>query len=77
MILVADPATMGAGRTSYLTANVFDDFGNPVANVPVIFTMTEQPAASVSRSRAAGGRGSPTATDKPSMCSPFRSWNER
>lgn len=42
VVLIADPASIGSGRTSYLTANVFDEFGNPVANVPVLFEITEK-----------------------------------
>ena len=48
MILTADPQRITSPRSSRITANVFDDFGNPVANVPVIFSLT------------AGGGATPT-----------------
>jgi hypothetical protein len=40
LVLTADPPTVRAGGSSTITANVFDTFGNPVANVPVIFTLS-------------------------------------
>jgi hypothetical protein len=39
VVLVADPASIRRGQTSYLTANVFDVDGNPVANVPIVFSI--------------------------------------
>jgi hypothetical protein len=41
--VVADPPRitgLGPARQSQITANVFDDNGNQVSNVPVIFTIT-------------------------------------
>jgi hypothetical protein len=43
LVLTANPPRItGAGpeRQSRLVANVFDDNGNPVSNVPVIFTIS-------------------------------------
>ena len=40
VLVVADPARITSPRHSFITANVFDLDGNPVANVPVIFTVT-------------------------------------
>jgi hypothetical protein len=56
LILVADPAVMGAGRTSYLTANVFDENGNPVANVPVFFSITDFEGSVARETLASGGQ---------------------
>jgi hypothetical protein len=39
VIVTADPPRIRAGGHSWITANVFDTDGNPVANVPVIFTL--------------------------------------
>lgn len=36
----ASPQSVRGGRSATITANVFDEFGNPVANVPVIFSIT-------------------------------------
>lgn len=40
VIVTADPPRLTTGRASTILAQVFDDSGNPVANVPVIFTIT-------------------------------------
>ncbi len=40
VILTADPQRITSPRSSRITANVFDVDGNPVANVPVIFSLT-------------------------------------
>jgi hypothetical protein len=37
IVLTADPPRLLESRTSQIVANVFDAFGNPVQNVPVIF----------------------------------------
>jgi hypothetical protein len=39
VIVTANPTNVAAGGEVVITANVFDKFGNPVANVPVIFTL--------------------------------------
>lgn len=40
VVLTANPPRLGPSRQSELTANVFDERGNPVQNVPVIFKIT-------------------------------------
>jgi hypothetical protein len=37
VILSADPPRLGTGRSTTLLAQVFDENGNPAANVPVVF----------------------------------------
>jgi hypothetical protein len=39
VIVVADPAGIKPGQTSYITVNVFDKDGNPVAHVPIVMTL--------------------------------------
>jgi VCBS repeat-containing protein len=39
IVVTANPPGMRSNGFSQITANVFDDNGNPVANVPVIFTV--------------------------------------
>lgn len=40
VIAVADPPSLRPGQISYLTVNVFDTDGNPVAKVPVVLSLT-------------------------------------
>jgi hypothetical protein len=40
VIVTANPARITSPRSALITANVFDAFGNPVANVPVFFAIT-------------------------------------
>jgi hypothetical protein len=40
VVVVASPARITSPGSSLITANVFDEFGNPVANVPVIFSLS-------------------------------------
>jgi Bacterial Ig-like domain (group 1) len=40
VVLTANPPTIRGGGSSTIIANVFDEFGNPVANVPVIFSVS-------------------------------------
>jgi hypothetical protein len=40
VLVSADPAVMRSNAWSNITANVFDENGNPVANVPVVFSVT-------------------------------------
>jgi hypothetical protein len=44
IVLTASPPTVRAGGSSTITVNVFDEFGNPVANVPVNFSITQSSA---------------------------------
>lgn len=41
LILTADPIRVAAGRSTTLVAQAFDEFGNPVASVPVIFEILD------------------------------------
>ena len=40
VIVTADPVRVNRGGHSRITANVFDVNGNPIANIPVIFTLS-------------------------------------
>ncbi len=42
--VTADPTRLRESRCSRIVANVFDAVGNPVASVPVIFTLSGDPA---------------------------------
>jgi hypothetical protein len=41
ILVTANPSAMRSTSSSHITANVFDESGNPVANVPLIFTVGE------------------------------------
>jgi len=41
--VTADPQLVTGSRQSRITATVFDEFGNPVQNVPVSFSLTPDP----------------------------------
>ena len=41
VVVTADPPRITEPRNSQITANVVDDVGNPVVNVPVIFTIDQ------------------------------------
>jgi hypothetical protein len=57
VIVTANPASVVAGRQVAITANVFDANGNPVANVPVIFTLGAQgPPAPGERMESGGAQ---------------------
>jgi hypothetical protein len=45
VLVAADPAGMRSNGSSHITANVFDDDGNPVSNVPVVFTVSAESGA--------------------------------
>jgi hypothetical protein len=40
VIVSAEPARINRGGESQITANVFDENGNPIANVPVVFSLS-------------------------------------
>jgi hypothetical protein len=40
VVVTADPLRITSGSHSWITANVFDVDGNPIANIPVIFTLS-------------------------------------
>lgn len=58
ILVTADPSRITDSRSSHVTANVFDENGNPVANVPVIFTVEVSPSTEVMDSQ-----GRPQFTD--------------
>jgi hypothetical protein len=43
VLVSADPDRITTSRQSQIAANVFDQFGNPVQNVPVIFSLSASP----------------------------------
>jgi hypothetical protein len=59
VFVTASPQRITSPRRATIIANVFDQFGNPVQNVPVIFTIT---GASLLEETLASG-GSPQYTD--------------
>lgn len=59
LILTADPQRVTSPRRATLVANVYDDSGNPVQNVPVVFTISQ--AAPLEETLESGG--SPRYTD--------------
>jgi len=63
VVVTADPPRITEPRNSLITANVFDEFGNPVANVPVIFSIgTILPAGRLVQEALDSG-GQPRFTD--------------
>lgn len=58
ILVTADPSRITESRSTHVTANVFDENGNPVANVPVIFTVEVSPSTEVMDSQ-----GRPQFTD--------------
>jgi hypothetical protein len=59
VLVSADPAVMRSNAWSNITANVFDENGNPVANVPVVFSVsggTSTTPAGVGETLDSGGR---------------------
>jgi hypothetical protein len=60
----ANPPYLAGARQAAITANVFDEFGNPVQNVPVIFSVAPVgtgPAPPLQEFLSSGG--SPQYTD--------------
>jgi hypothetical protein len=55
VIVTADPARITSPRHSYLTANVFDEDGNPIANIPVIFSVEVASTAPLEETLESGG----------------------
>jgi hypothetical protein len=42
--VTADPPRITNSRSTHITANVFDEFGNPLRSVPVFFSIVDDPA---------------------------------
>lgn len=55
VIVVAFPSRITDSRSTHVTANVFDASGNPVSNVPVIFTVTAPSGRAVTETMDSGG----------------------
>jgi hypothetical protein len=64
----ADPPRITEGRTSQITATVFDEFGNPVAGVPVFFAIGN--STIVSPSPTPTPTATPTGTPTPTPTAP-------
>jgi hypothetical protein len=60
VVVTANPQVLSTARQALITANVFDQYGNPVQNVPVIFSF-EDAAAPLQEYLDSGG--SPRYTD--------------
>jgi hypothetical protein len=43
MIVIADPSRITDSRSTHIIATVFDTNGNPMANIPVVFTVESSP----------------------------------
>lgn len=55
VIVTANPAVIRSNQWSSITANVFDDNGNPVAHVPVIFDVSSAGTAGNGETLDSGG----------------------
>jgi hypothetical protein len=55
VFVTADPPRITTGRAATILAQVFDEFGNPVVNAPVIFSV-ESPTGGVTARLDSGGR---------------------
>jgi len=63
MIVTADPPRITEPRNSQITANVFDENGNPVSNVPVIFSVSGATGGSGLLQEAVDSGGQPRFTN--------------
>ena len=61
VLVTADPPVLATARQSAITANVFDEFGNPVQHVPVIFSVSATGTVPLQEVLESGG--SPRYTD--------------
>lgn len=61
VVVTANPSVLSAARQALITANVFDQFGNPVQNVPVIFSVSTESTVALQEFLDSGG--SPRYTD--------------
>jgi hypothetical protein len=55
VLVSADPARVATSRQSRIVANVFDQFGNPVQNVPVVFSVEPNGTAALEETLDSGG----------------------
>ena len=55
VLVTADPAVLSGSRSAAITANVFDEFGNPVQHVPVIFSVAAVGTAPLQEVLSSGG----------------------
>jgi hypothetical protein len=62
LVLVPDPPVLRAPGFVRIVANVFDEFGNPVPSVPVIFVVSQVSAGSEFTERMESG-GAPVFTN--------------
>jgi hypothetical protein len=65
ILVSANPPRITESRSSEITATVFDDFGNPVAGVPVFFTVGGGTIVGPSPTPTATPTGTPTPTPVP------------
>jgi hypothetical protein len=61
VLVTADPQRITSSRQSQIVANVFDQFGNPVRNVPVVFSLSV--ASGVALEETLDSGGAPLFTD--------------
>ncbi len=61
VVVTANPQVLAAARQALITANVFDQYGNPVQNVPVIFSVSAESTVALQEFLDSGG--SPRYTD--------------
>lgn len=55
VLVTADPPVLAGSRQSTIVANVFDDVGNPVQNVPVIFSVSASGTTPLQEVLSSGG----------------------
>lgn len=55
VLVSADPQRITSSRRSEIAANVFDQFGNPVQNVPVVFSVKPNGTAALEETLDSGG----------------------
>jgi len=61
--VTASPEVLANARSATIVANVFDQFGNPVQNVPVIFSITATAPATAPLQEILESGGAPRYTD--------------
>ncbi len=63
VLVTASPRVLASARSATIVANVFDQFGNPVQNVPVIFAITAVVPATAPQLEGLDSGGAPRFTD--------------